>query len=769
MGEQKGKGEEGRARRRSITGVREAVCIKPGVKEVVVPSDDYRQLLEVQARFNGFINSSKDAIGWALLDGTLVEVNPAFCILTGYSRVELLDGKTYQDLTPERFQSWEAEKIRRILETGQPDEYEKEYIRKDGSLVPILLTAFVVQAEGEILGVAAIIKDITEIKQTQDALRRHREQLSSLVDERAEDLKQTNEKLQFQIGERRNAERRLARQAAVLQAINEVFVAALTCETEEALGKVCLSVAERLTESKFGFLGELNELGRMDTIAISNPGWDACKMSLHDAQRSTRGMPLRGIDRATLRDEEPRIVNQDEMANHPDRVGTPDGHPEVTAFLGAPLELDGKTIGMIGLANKPGGYVPADQEAVENLGVAIVQVLKRQRAEHALNLSQEQLRQAQKMEAVGRLAGGIAHDFNNLLTAILGYGELLLSQPEARGPMGEDLQAMMDAGRKAADLTGQLLAFSRKQVLEPTVLELNALVRKTESLLRRVIGEDINLISRLDPEVPAIRADPGQLSQVLMNLSVNARDAMPTGGTLTVRTSSVDSDEYTPTPGDGVPPGRYALLTVSDTGSGMDDETLSRIFEPFFTTKGPGKGTGLGLSKVYGIVKQSGGIIQVASQPTGGTTFKVYLPVAEGEEAAVHADSQEAESPRGGETVLVVEDDKSVRKLAVRVLRRQGYEVLVAAGPEEALRIHEDHEGPINLLLTDVVMPQMSGKVLFERLTATDPHLAVLFMSGFTEEIVSKHGVLEEGISLLRKPFLPTDLCSQVRETLEKQ
>jgi two-component system cell cycle sensor histidine kinase/response regulator CckA len=380
---------------------------------------------------------------------------------------------------------------------------------------------------------------------------------------------------------------------------------------------------------------------------------------------------------------------------------------------------------------------------------------------------EDQLRQSQKMEVVGQLAGGVAHDFNNLLTAILGYCELLLGGLPVEDPAHQDVAEIKKAGERAALLTRQLLAFSRRQVLQPKSLNLNRVVENLGKMLHRLLGEDIELSIVAEPSLWRVMADPGQLGQVILNLAVNARDAMPRGGRLVLKTANVDLDEAYAAVHDQVQSGPHVLLSVSDTGCGMDAATRSRIFEPFFTTKELGKGTGLGLSTVYGIIRQSGGHIWVYSEPGQGTTFKIYLPRLAADSAALQEDPAPGPYLRGQETILLVEDEDLVRQIARRILESHGYSVLEAKDGREALRLQEEHPGPIHLVLTDLVMPGFGGQELAGRLAARCPNLKVLFMSGYAESGILDKELAVRGEVYLQKPFEAHALIRKVRELLD--
>jgi two-component system, cell cycle sensor histidine kinase and response regulator CckA len=415
------------------------------------------------------------------------------------------------------------------------------------------------------------------------------------------------------------------------------------------------------------------------------------------------------------------------------------------------------------------GYADLERRVEERTAdlLAVNQALRDEMTER--RRVEEQLRQSQKLEAIGRLAGGIAHDFNNLLTVITGYSGLLISTLPPDDPNAKTVEEIRFAADRAASLTRQLLAFSRRQVLQPKVLALNTSVTHMEQMLRRLIGEHIALNTELAPDLGLVKADPNQLDQVLINLAVNARDAMPHGGRLTIATDNVciDTADAAQQSAD-LQPGTYVRLCVSDTGRGMNAETRAHIFEPFFTTKGPGEGTGLGLATVYGIVRQSGGTIIVRSEPGAGTSFRIYLPRLPDTVAppvALHA--EDTRSKGGGETILLVEDEEAVRRLAQQVLREKGYEVVEVRNCADAILASERYAGPIHLLLTDVVMPDGTGRTVAERLQPRRPEMLVLYMSGYADETILRHGVLGTGTPLLQKPFTATELARRVREALD--
>jgi PAS domain S-box-containing protein len=420
------------------------------------------------------------------------------------------------------------------------------------------------------------------------------------------------------------------------------------------------------------------------------------------------------------------------------------------------IAANGKTIWLQDIVR----VVRDDRGKIRQLRGVMVDITEHQRLE-------EDFRQAQKMEAVGRLAGGVAHDFNNLLTIISGYAQLTQDFLGPESQLRPYMDEILKAGDRAGGLVRRLLAFTRRQSMEPQVLDLNSIVKGMEKMLRRLIGEDIEIVTILPPGLGAVRSDPAQLEQVLINLSVNARDAMPNGGKLIIETANVDLDQAYADTHLAVTPGPHVMLAVSDTGSGMDAHTRAHIFEPFFTTKEKGKGTGLGLATVYGIIKQSGGNVWVYSEPGLGTNFKIYLPRVVASVGPPPPKLIRASQPQGSETILLVEDEEGIRSLVLGILRARGYTVLEADRPHEALKISKKFEGPIHLLFTDVVMPQMSGREVAAQISAARPNTKVLYMSGYTDHAIAHHGVLNPGVPFLQKPFTPEALTQKVREVLD--
>ena len=394
-------------------------------------------------------------------------------------------------------------------------------------------------------------------------------------------------------------------------------------------------------------------------------------------------------------------------------------------------------------------------------------ITENKRAEKEKEELEGKLRQAHKMEAVGRLAGGVAHDFNNMLSVIIGHADMAMEQVDASLPLYADLEEIKKAGERSADLTRQLLAFARKQTVSPEILDLNKTVTGMTNMLQRLIGEDIDLKWLPGENVWPVKVDPGQIDQILANLCVNARDAIADVGKVTIETGNAEFDETYCTDHPGFVPGEYVLLSVSDDGCGMDTETLGKIFEPFFTTKESGKGTGLGLATVYGVVTQNKGFVNVYSEPGHGTTFKIYLPRHRTKADFLPKMAKDLPPERGQETILLVEDEPAILRMTTIMLERMGYQVVAARTPGEAIRLAQEHAGRIHLLMTDVIMPEMNGRVLAKNILSINPNLKRLFMSGYTANVIAHHGVLDKGVNFIQKPFSREELGAKVRKALD--
>lgn len=649
----------------------------------------------------------------------------------GISDMREVLGKSDQEImAPELAAQFSADE-ERVMQCGEPlAPQQATYAWPDGRTLACISTVIPWHDEhNRVAGIVRIISDISQQVQLETEMEnRVREQTNALHERTAElqertaqlqelmaMLEATNQELEAEIATRREAEAAVARERNLLRTVIDLLPDHIY--VKDTRHQVVLSnIANAMLA---GFNDPEQMIGTTDA--------DYFPPDLVARHRST--------ERSVLESGQP-VINLEEPVV--DRAG----NQHVVLTTQVPLrDEEGRIVGLIGIGRDVTG-------------------LKR---------LEENLRQAQRMESVGRLAGGVAHDFNNLLTVINGYTELLLHMLDSESPLREPLEQIKKAGAQTAALTRQLLAFSRKQVLQPRRLDLNHLVTSQEPLLRRLIGADVELVIRLDPALAPVLADPSQLEQVLMNLVLNARDAMPHGGQLIIETTNVQIPPGLNGWQMDVPSGDYVRLSVSDTGCGMDAETLSHIFEPFFTTKEAGRGTGLGLATVYGIVTQSGGHVWVHSRPGSGTRFDVYLPQTSAEATAepVKAAPSRTEWITGTETILVVEDNAEVRNLACRVLREHGYVVLQASSAGDALLVHERYQQPIHLLLTDVIMPIMSGPELAQRLMATRPNLTVLYMSGYnSDHHIVQEGVLEPGLAFIQKPFTPAELLSGVRRVL---
>jgi len=562
--------------------------------------------------------------------------------------------------------------------------------------------------------------------------------------------------------ERRRAEDSLrlnAERVCALLALNQMIDAELRQITDFALEE-----GVRLTRSRIGYLAFLND----EETVLTMHSWSrqAMRQCAIEDKPISYVVSETGLWGEAVRQRRPVITN-DYAAPNSLRKGYPAGHVPVRRHMNVPVFVGQHIVLVAGVGNKDEEYDQEDVQQLTLLMEGMWRLIERRRAAEEREHLRAQLEQAQKMESIGRLAGGVAHDFNNMLTAILGYADMALERLNPSQPLYQDLHEIRSAAQRSADLTRQLLAFARKQTVAPRVLDLNATVEGMLNMLRRLIGEDIETAWRPAASLPPVRVDPSQIDQLLANLCANARDAIEDTGKVTIETGCANVDAAHCANHPGFTPGEYVLLAVSDTGCGMDGETRSRLFEPFFTTKERGRGTGLGLATVYGIVKQNNGFIDVSSEPGLGTTITIYLPRNGARSAAAPAHAAAHPPERGQETILVVEDEPMNLRLTARILERHGYTVLPAGTPGEALRLAREHPGPIHLLLSDVVMPEMNGRELARNLLALRPGLRRVFTSGYTGEVIAHRGVVEEGMHFIQKPFTSTVLAAKVREALD--
>ena len=605
-----------------------------------------------------------------------------------------------------------------------------------------------------------------DFQRSNEELQQARKNLEKRVQERTAELSKSNIQLKKEIEERKHVEEALRRSENELAIKNQISQVFITAPDDEMYGEVLQVVLEAL-KSKCGVFGYIDKNGALACPSMTREVWKECKMSDRDIifPRESWG----GIWGRALTEGETLYSNKP--------LQVPEGHIQITRALDVPIIHRGNVIGNLLVGNKKTNYEKDDVQIMEAIAVHLAPLLnarlhRNRQAKERKNL-EEQLRQAQKMEAIGTLAGGVAHDFNNVLTTIIGNASLALMDVGKDDTLREEIEQIKIAGERAASLTRQLLAFSRKQIVQPKVIDCNKLLSGMEKMLGRLLNEDVELLTIPEAELWKVEADPGQVEQVIMNLAVNARDAMPMGGKLTIETANANLDEnYFREHGIGEKQsGSYVVISVSDTGIGMDNEIQEHIFEPFYTTKDINKGTGLGLSTVYGIIKQNNGFIWVYSEPGRGTTFKVYISkvkrnveLEEKERTPVPVDDL-----RGTETILIVEDDDNLRKLARTVLKQNRYKVLAAENGEDAMRISKEHEGPIDLIVTDVVMPKMGGKEVVKRLQPLYPNMKVIYMSGYTDNAIVHHGLLAPGLNFLEKPFTPEVLSRKVREILNAE
>ena len=562
---------------------------------------------------------------------------------------------------------------------------------------------------------------------------------------------------------RRQAEAEIRQRNRELTLLNRVIAAtAATTNPEFILQVVCNELVTAFAvPSAFATL--LDEDNTSATI-IAEFHQDTWPVRLHQA------FPLEGNTAFHYLFTEKSPLVAEDAKNDPRLISLKPtiGPTNSRSLLMLPIILDDEVVGSLGLeSDEERSFSMAEIRLAQSVADQVSGALDRARLEEERHRLEAQYHQAQKMEAIGQLAAGVAHDFNNLLTAMNGFAEMIQFELEPDDPIQELAGKIRHSGESAAELVRQLLAFSRKQLIEPKVLNLNTLVENMSKILERLIQENISLEAKLAPGLWLVKVDPAQIEQVIVNLAVNARDAMTHGGQLTIETVNVVLDDDYTTQHLEVQPGEYVMLTIRDTGQGMSQKIQEHIFEPFFTTKEMGKGTGLGLATIFGVVKQSGGDIWVQSEEGSGTTFKIYLPRVKENAYPEGKGSLRTDKPYGNETILFVEDDIQVRELVRMVLQAQGYNLLEAKNGQQALRLVDSHNGPIDLLLTDVIMPGMSGTVLADQLVQLKPTLKTLFMSGYTDNMIAQHGVINTDIALLQKPFNSTDLSRKVRAILD--
>jgi two-component system, cell cycle sensor histidine kinase and response regulator CckA len=668
--------------------------------------------LDGNERYKAMFHNAAIGITVADREYRLKMFNPHLLDMLGYSAAELQDCSIVNITHPEDL---EVSRDRHdALLHGEIDSYrvEKRYRRKDGTTIwAEAAVSSMRDREGNFLGTVGVILETTERRKIEDALRHHEEMLASILATSPVAIVMTKDRAITWVND----------------ACREMF--GFEREIEYIFHSTQLGYT---SEAEYERIGELILTG-LDEGRVS-----ACDASF----RRKDGTPFQGHIRMKALD--PSDLSKGTIATIVDVSEQRQAEEDLRR---AHDLLEQRVLQRTGELQK------ANEQLKEEMN-------ERTKLE-------EQLRQAAKMEAVGRLAGGVAHDFSNLLTAILGYSNLLLKQSQRDDSDRDKLEQILLAAEKASRLTQQLLAFSRKQVLEVRELDFNLLIDNLEKILSRTIGEDIELVTVFEPSLGKVLADQGQIEQIVVNLAVNARDAMPRGGKLTMETHNVSLDEDYSRAHPEVTPGPYVMFAVSDTGIGMDQEITAKIFEPFFTTKDPGRGTGLGLSTVFGIVKQHQGHVSVYSEQGRGTTFKVYLPRVESSRRPRSDDTERSPHSGGTETVMVVEDEEIVRRFAAEALGLLGYRALAAQGPEAALEIARQYEEPIDLLLTDVVMPHLDGQRLYNVIVKIRPNIKVLYMSGYAGNAIVHHGVLDPGVAFLQKPLTMEKLASKVREVLD--
>ncbi len=765
-------------------------------------------LRDSEDKYRSLVETSQDLIWKCDQNGCFVFLNAAWEKTLGYKMEEMIGHKFNEFKLPELV-ALDSETFRHILKGDNVNEYETVYVAKSGARINLLFNAIpFFDQNGEVVGTQGTAHNITQRKKAEEALQESEERFRAFMDNlpamayiKDESLRHIygnpaacvlfGRPLEEYIGTRsrdtvspelgdaieardrrvmaegitiQNDFSRVTRDGAV-QWLSDIKFPITITDGRVRVGGIAFDITERKkaeealreSEERYRTVADFTYdseywIGPDGSLIYQSPSIE--RITGYKAEEFLKNHPVlfqsivHPDDKELFSNHDKNDPRSSDVIKYSFRIISKSGEVRWLENISQPVyDSEGNNLGRRGSSRD---------------------VTERKRAEEALRESEEQLRQAQKLESIGRLAGGVAHDFNNLLTTIIGYSELISMEEDLNNTTREGVQEIKNSAERAAALTQQLLAFSRKQVLQSQVIDINRLITKLGRMLRRLVSEDIDLTTKLDSNLGKIKADPGQVEQVIMNLVVNARDAMPEGGTLTIETQGLYLDESYHQQHPEVKPGDYVLLAVSDTGHGMDEETRGQIFEPFFTTKEVGKGTGLGLSTVYGIVKQSGGYIWVYSEPNHGTTVKIYLPQLTGTKKPQESLREKKDSMGGTETILLVEDEESLRKMAGKILAGYGYSVIEAKNGMEALEIAiKGDRFKIDLLVTDVIMPKMGGKELSEKLFEEYPKLKVLYISGYTDNAIDHHGMLDKGVLLLQKPFSPQSLAEKVREVLD--
>jgi PAS domain S-box-containing protein len=704
------------------------LVVATDINQHKLAEEEIRRLKELN---EGIVQAMAEGITIEDACGVFTFVNPAAAAMLDCAPNELL-GKHWSTIVPvDQHAIVQAVNQRRA--EGVADQYELQLMRRDGSRIPVLISGTPRFEDGQFAGTLAVFTDITERVKAEEELRRRNRELTLL---------------------------------------NQIIAASASgLELEAILETACHELAHTFKVPRASVV--LLNAEKKATVVVAQYLAEG-QPTLVDAGESSLGKAVPVANNASFQHllsyKAPLVISDAQGDWSLEPIHDQMRQCGIASLLSLPLIIEGEVVGSLDLEAMESRHFSVEEVSLAwSVADQLAGVLAQRRLQEQRQRLEEQYRQAQKMEVVGQLTAGIAHDFNNLLTVINGFAELMSFEVGANDPLRESMSRILDAGRRATDLVRRLLAFSRKQVIEPQVIDLNSIVAEMDKMLRRIIGENIELVTSLGADLSPVEVDPAQIEQVIINLAVNARDAMPAGGQLTIETANVVLDEAYTAHHLSVQPGKHVLLAISDTGIGMSQDIKAHLFEPFFTTKEVGKGTGLGLATVYGIVKQSGGHIWVYSEEGRGTTFKIYLPCAKGAPRPLLRQRGMADAPCGKETILLVEDDEAVRDLALRVLRGQGYTVLQARNGQEALHISAHHPHPIHLLLSDLVMPGIGGKDLAQQLVQARSGLRVLLMSGYTDQAVAHDGLLESGFAFLQKPFSPIALANKVRQALDNR